>query len=106
MRRRQGMPGGRLASDIPTELRRALATDLRKLSPRIPEALAEITVPLYLVGREGTIRWLNAAASNSSVIAWASTTPSSLPVTHARRLTSGSPGRFSAARARRPTRAP
>jgi DNA-binding CsgD family transcriptional regulator len=47
---------------VPAELRRALATELRQLSPRIPEALAEITVPLYVVGREGTIRWLNAAA--------------------------------------------
>jgi PAS domain S-box-containing protein len=51
-----------LVSEVPVELRRALAAELRRLSPRIPEALAEISVPLYVVDRQGTIRWLNAAA--------------------------------------------
>ena len=51
-----------VVSEVPVELRRTLAAELRSLSPRIPEALAEITVPLYVVDRGGTIRWLNAAA--------------------------------------------
>jgi DNA-binding CsgD family transcriptional regulator len=39
-----------------------LADGLRRLSPNIPEALAEISLPVYIVDREGTTRWLNAAA--------------------------------------------
>lgn len=51
-----------LVSEVPVELRQSLAAGLRELSPRIPEALAEISVPLYVIDRDGTIRWLNAAA--------------------------------------------
>ena len=39
-----------------------LADELRRVSPTIPEALAEITLPVYVVERAGTIKWLNAAA--------------------------------------------
>jgi PAS domain S-box-containing protein len=39
-----------------------LADELRRLSPPIPEALTEITLPVVVLAREGTIKWLNAAA--------------------------------------------
>jgi DNA-binding CsgD family transcriptional regulator len=39
-----------------------LAEDLRRLSGEVPEAVAEITVPAYVLDMHGTIRWLNAAA--------------------------------------------
>jgi DNA-binding CsgD family transcriptional regulator len=52
----------RIPSEIPDELRGALADALRRLSPNIPEALAEISLPVYIVDRKGTTRWLNAAA--------------------------------------------
>ena len=60
------MPGARsqreLPTEVPTELRNELADELRDFSPLLPEALAEISLPVYVVDRNGTIRWLNAAA--------------------------------------------
>jgi DNA-binding CsgD family transcriptional regulator len=52
----------RLPSEVSAELREAIANELRQLSPNIEQALAEISLPIYVVDREGTIRWLNAAA--------------------------------------------
>jgi PAS domain S-box-containing protein len=52
----------RLPSEVSGELREALANDLRQLSPNIAQALAEISLPIYVVDRTGAIRWMNAAA--------------------------------------------
>jgi DNA-binding CsgD family transcriptional regulator len=52
----------RLPSEVSGELREALANELRRLSPNIAQALAEISLPIYVVDRHGAIRWMNAAA--------------------------------------------
>jgi PAS domain S-box-containing protein len=52
----------RLPSEVSAELREALANELRQLSPNIAQALAEISLPIYVVDRKGMIRWINAAA--------------------------------------------
>jgi DNA-binding CsgD family transcriptional regulator len=52
----------RRPAGIPVETRQALALELRQLSLSIPEALAEISLPVFVVDRHGTLRWENAAA--------------------------------------------
>ena len=49
-------------SEVSAELREALANELRQLSPNLAQALAEISLPIYIVDRKGAIRWMNAAA--------------------------------------------
>ena len=51
-----------MARAVPPELRASLAASLRDYSPLLPEALAEIDLPTYILDRKGTIRWENAAA--------------------------------------------
>jgi PAS domain S-box-containing protein len=52
----------RLPSEVSVELREALAGELRQFSRSLPQALTEISLPIYVVDRQGTIRWMNAAA--------------------------------------------
>jgi PAS domain S-box-containing protein len=40
-----------------------LASVLRQLDGKLETALAEVGIPCYLIDRDGTIRWLNQAAS-------------------------------------------
>lgn len=56
------MQRSRLPSEVSAELRESLANELRRLSPNISQALAEISLPIYVVDRTGMIRWMNAAA--------------------------------------------
>lgn len=47
---------------VPAEVREALADELRQLSPNLPRALAEISLPAYVLDRQGTLVWQNAAS--------------------------------------------
>jgi PAS domain S-box-containing protein len=58
----QQAPRSRHPPGVPVEVRQALALELRQLSLGIPEALAEISLPVYVIDRHGTLRWENAAA--------------------------------------------
>jgi DNA-binding CsgD family transcriptional regulator len=52
----------RLPSRIPVEVREALANELRQFSPTILEGLAEISLPVYVLDRQGMLKWQNAAS--------------------------------------------